>query len=103
MNKKRVTLTIKKLKRLKVVEEMAAGRMTASQATEALGRCGWANSLPPSIRLLPRPFNHHQRLPPGHVLVRQLGLPLTIRGGAHTNKVRATLRSKGDGFIDPLR
>ena len=37
MNIKRVTLTIKELKRLKVVEEMTAGRMTASQAAEALG------------------------------------------------------------------
>jgi transposase len=36
MNKKRVTLTIKELKRLKVVEEMAAGRMTASQGAQAL-------------------------------------------------------------------
>lgn len=36
MDKKKVTLTYKELKRLKVVQEMAAGRMTASEAAEAL-------------------------------------------------------------------
>jgi transposase len=36
MNEKRVTLTINELKRLKVVQEMEAGRMTASEGAEAL-------------------------------------------------------------------
>jgi transposase len=36
MDEKRVTLTIKELKRLKVVQEMEAGRMTASEGAEAL-------------------------------------------------------------------
>jgi transposase len=36
MDKKRVTLTIKELKRLKVVQEIEAGRMTTSEGAEAL-------------------------------------------------------------------
>ena len=36
MDEKRVTLTIKELKRLKVLQEIAAGRMTTSEGAEAL-------------------------------------------------------------------
>jgi transposase len=36
MNEKRVTLTIKELKRLKVLQEMEGGRMTAGEGAEAL-------------------------------------------------------------------
>ncbi len=78
MNKKRVTLTHKELKRLKVVQEIEAGRMTASQGAEALEL---------SVRQV-------RRLKKAYQEQGAVGLAHGNRGKASTRRTPATMRKR---------
>jgi len=78
MDEKRVTLTHKELKRLKVLQEMEAGRMTASEAAEALEL---------SVRQV-------RRLKKAYCEEEAAGLVHGNRGRASTRRTPETIRKR---------